>query len=213
MSGVAVQPDHPAAPTDRTATSAEEATDLAKETAASACASRRPAEDPSVGSGTAPVWLLLAAPPWSAPARPSRTLLAELQRRHGTGIPMVRSALLDDLSADGLAALGVTEVPTWLVVTAIACAGRARAVTSRGDESQPEDDHEEGISAPTHPSSSPVTDVLHDVCGEPPAGTQWAITDRRVGARPKYEIDHDLWQPHLRHGETSTMSSRREAPE
>lgn len=135
-------------------------------------------------------------------------MLAELQRRHSSDAPVVGSALLDDLNADTLAALGVTEVPTWLVVEAVARTGRADAVTSAGDESPDTAAHEGATRTPTPPTFRHASEVLHDVCGEPPAGTEWTITDRRVGARPKYEIDHDLWLPHLGPRETSTVSNR-----
>lgn len=140
-------------------------------------------------------------------------MLAELQRRHSADAPLVGSALLDDLDADALTALGVTEVPTWLVVEAVARTGKADAVTSAGDESPDAAAHEGATSTPTPPTFRHAAEILHDVCGEPPAGTEWTITDRRVGARPKYEIGHDLWLPHLGPRETSTVSNRCDAPQ
>lgn len=204
-----VPSDHPVETAPGTpAPVADESSALAGQSPTPVGPSHNPSEFHADGSGSAPVWLLLAAPPWSAPARPSRTVLAELQRRHSANAPLVRSALLDDLGADALAALGVTEVPTWLVVKAVTYAGRAGAVTSTGDESPHAGAHGDATTTPTTPTFHHAAEVLRGICGELPASLEWTITDRRVGARPKYELEHDLWQPHLDPGEASTVSNR-----
>lgn len=201
--------DHPAAAASgNPAQAAAESSAPASQSRASAGSSRNLSDYRADGSGVAPVWLLLAAPPWSAPARPSRTVLAELQRRHSADAPLVRSALLDDLGADALAALGVTEVPTWLVVKAVTYAGTADAVTSTGDESPHAGAHGDATRTPTTPTFRHAAVVLRGICGELPASLEWTITDRRVGARPKYEVDHDLWLPYLRPRKTSTVSNQ-----
>lgn len=145
------------------------------------------AGDPHSGAttpSTVPRALVLVSADWSLPSRPAPTVLRELARRPG---PPVRALLIEDPERDALDALGVSVLPTWMVLAPVSGSGASDASAGRAGE--------------TRLDALDGDVVLTDLVGNDPGGEPlrlegpWRVLRRSEGALPKHAVaallDHE----------------------
>lgn len=115
-----------------------------------------------------PVVVLITST-WAGPSRPAPTVLRELSRRWGSAVAAV---LFEDPTAEAIAQLDVTLVPTWLRLESAAADtpahdARLRNLDITGSSA---DGHALLLTGP------------------------WIETHRRTGALPKHVIDAEFGQ-------------------